>query len=354
MNYFNNILVVFNGQTDNQALVDQSVELAKTNKATITVIDVIEKQSEKKPRVVEDSENVDSQFSGVEFIEEFPGSENDTEYTKSGIGENADILVGGNRFDVQEFILQEEENDFERFISIIRAAGISVKSKKAIGISFIEIIREVMKNNHDLVMLSAEGGDGLSDSLFGNITMHLIRKCPCPVWVIKPGQQRPIKRILAAVDLAEDDIERFEMAQKIIELSTSLAQPGNSELVVFHAWSLFGESVLRGRGGISEFEIGRLLVETQAAHRQWLKELLKKIQIGNTKIQVFLLKGNAGELIPQLTKAKEIDLVVMGTVSRGGIAGFLIGNTAEKILPKINCSIITTKPAGFITPVKLD
>ena len=112
--------------------------------------------------------------------------------------------------------------------------------------------------------------------------------------------------------------------------------------------------MLRGRAGIPEEEVNKLLAETQAAHRQALKELLTTVEIGNAKIQVFLLKGNAGDLIPQLTRTKEIDLLVMGTVSRGGIAGLLIGNTAEKVLPKIRCSVITTKPAGFITPVKLD
>jgi universal stress protein E len=44
----------------------------------------------------------------------------------------------------------------------------------------------------------------------------------------------------------------------------------------------------------------------------------------------------------------------MGTVSRAGIAGLLIGNTAEKVLPQVDCSMLTVKPEGFVTPVKLD
>ena len=64
--------------------------------------------------------------------------------------------------------------------------------------------------------------------------------------------------------------------------------------------------------------------------------------------------AEAGALIPELALAKAIDLIVMGTVSRAGIAGLLIGNTAEKVLQQVDCSMLTVKPEGFVTPVKLD
>ena len=58
-------------------------------------------------------------------------------------------------------------------------------------------------------------------------------------------------------------------------------------------------------------------------------------------------------MIPELAAEKEVELIVMGTVSRTGVAGFLIGNTAEKILGQVDCSVLTVKPDGFITPVRL-
>lgn len=69
---------------------------------------------------------------------------------------------------------------------------------------------------------------------------------------------------------------------------------------------------------------------------------------------MYLLKGDAGDLTSELAQAKAIDLIVIGTVSRKGIAGFLIGNTAEKVLQQVNCSVLTIKPEGFTSPVKTD
>jgi nucleotide-binding universal stress UspA family protein len=67
-----------------------------------------------------------------------------------------------------------------------------------------------------------------------------------------------------------------------------------------------------------------------------------------------MLKRAAGNLIPALAEAKEVELIVMGTLSRTGISGLLIGNTAEKVLNQVDCSVLTVKPDSFITPIKLD
>ena len=66
-----------------------------------------------------------------------------------------------------------------------------------------------------------------------------------------------------------------------------------------------------------------------------------------------VIKGEAGRVIPEVAAKNEADLIVMGTLSRSGVAGFLIGTTAEKILHKVDCSVLAVKPEGFVTPVKV-
>ena len=48
-----------------------------------------------------------------------------------------------------------------------------------------------------------------------------------------------------------------------------------------------------------------------------------------------------------------MDLIVMGTIVRTGVAGALMGNTAEHVLDQVECSVLTIKPDGFISPVTL-
>jgi len=357
MNRFKNILVVFNSKTDNGALFEHAVDLAQRNRAALMVVDVIEEAPHGLAMPVRPKPASETQESAIPIIEGFP---HDTKVQPA-----PKPLVDGRKrmactteeptLDIQEYILQEEQRSLEQFVAAIRHAGIQVNGKTMYGTPFLEIIQEVLRSQHDLVMITADGRGGLKEMLFGNTTMHLMRKCPCPVWVIKPGQIKRFNRILAAVDLVPDDMVRIALNTKIMELSTSLARLGQSELVIVHAWTMFGESALRsGRSGISNEAVERLLRETQDAHRQWLIELLQQHPLEGLKCEVYLLKGEAGTLIPELARAKAIDLIVMGTVSRAGIAGLLIGNTAEKVLHRVDCSMLTVKPEGFITPVKLD
>jgi nucleotide-binding universal stress UspA family protein len=72
------------------------------------------------------------------------------------------------------------------------------------------------------------------------------------------------------------------------------------------------------------------------------------------KPQIHLIKGLARKEVPALSRQLEADLIVMGTVARTGIPGFIMGNTAEAILNQIDCSVLAVKPPGFVTPVTLE
>jgi nucleotide-binding universal stress UspA family protein len=356
MNHFKNILVIFDSKTDNRALLDQVVELAQRNQVAIKVVSVNEEASFGLAKPVWRGQAEQAQEPNIHIIEKFPyetpgqpALETSVDNWKRGTS-----TPTKSPLDIQEVILQEERHSLEQFIATIRNAGIQVDGKTMNGIPFIEIIQEVLRNQHDLVMITAEGEGDPKEMLFGNTTMHLMRKCPCPVWVVKPGQPKQINRILAAVDLVPDDMVRLDLNTKIMELSTSLARFGLCELLIVHAWRMYGESILTGRVGFSTEEVVRLLQETQDAHRHWLIELLQQHPLDDVKYEAYLLKGEAGVLIPKLAQAKAVDLIVMGTVSRKGVAGLLIGNTAEKVLRRVNCSMLTVKPEGFTSPVKLE
>ena len=48
------------------------------------------------------------------------------------------------------------------------------------------------------------------------------------------------------------------------------------------------------------------------------------------------------------------NLLIMGTIARSGISGILIGNTAERLLPHVPCSVLALKPDGWKCPIEAD
>jgi nucleotide-binding universal stress UspA family protein len=243
----------------------------------------------------------------------------------------------------------------ERLITPLRQKEIQVEVKVFSGTPFLEIIREVLRNGYDLVMIMAEGQGGLKERLFGRTTTHLLRKCPCPVWVMKRNQPRYYRRILAAVDPSPPfDEQRNALNKTIMDLATSLAQTEQGELHIVHTWTIVGETMLKANTDISENEMYQLMQTIKKEHGYWLKELLRQYDLNKLKYQIHLLKGVAGKVIPKLVQAKGVELIVMGTVCRAGVAGLIIGNTAENVLDQVDCSVLTVKPEGFVSPVSLD
>ena len=66
-----------------------------------------------------------------------------------------------------------------------------------------------------------------------------------------------------------------------------------------------------------------------------------------------LVKGRARRAIPQLAEELQVELIVMGTIRHAGIAGILIGNTAETVLDDATCSILAMKPDDFVSPIEM-
>lgn len=98
----------------------------------------------------------------------------------------------------------------------------------------------------------------------------------------------------------------------------------------------------------------RLIRRNLKAHQRGVDSLLGRYELEDLRYQVHMVQGQPRSVIPQLAAEVRADLLIMGTVSRTGIAGFLIGNCAEAVIRQVDCSVLTVKPAGFETPVTLE
>ena len=244
----------------------------------------------------------------------------------------------------------------EELIESVAAEGLHIEAKVLVGKPFIEIIRQVLKEDYNLVIKCAEADAGLTGLLFGSTDMHLMRKCPCPVWIAGPEEQDKYRRILAAVDQGQGDPAEDALNRQILEMSSSLALAECSELHVVHAWRFASEDLLRSKRTIlSDNEIDAMVEEEAHARRLWLEDCVETY-VTNTDEDAIdphlhLIKGAAKNVVPKSAKDLDVDLIVMGTVARTGIPGFFMGNTAESILNRIECSVLTVKPPGFESPV---
>ena len=323
MQRFKDILCVVADLTAGKHVMERAVTLAENNQASLTVVDVVE-------------------------------------HVTAGIG----MPDGGPiSADLQAALVSAHEQALKSLVDSYRNR-IEIQTRVLVGVPFLEIIREVLRNGRDLVIKVPDPRDFL-DRLLGSEDMHLLRKCPCPVWLIKPGRHKSFRRILAAVDAGdayplEELATRRVLRRQILEMASSLALSDFAELHVVHAWEAIAESALRRILNTSEKRLKAYIEQERRVHAASLDSLMREVTgdlgqdaLDYLKPRTHLVKGSPHREIPAVAKQIEADLVVMGTVARTGVPGFIMGNTAETILNQIDCSVLAVKPPGFTTPVTL-
>jgi nucleotide-binding universal stress UspA family protein len=309
MKRFKNILFFADRDEGITAALDRAVTTAETNGARLTVMDVVPEIS------------------------------------------LADYIRRAYNVDLNAQLREQRLQSLETLTQPYTDRGVLVYTTVASGIPFIEVVRAVQRNAHDLVMKVAEHDTGLAGSLYGSNDMHLMRKCPCPVWVDRAGNEPAYHRILAAVDPFDD--ESGNLQRLIMDLATSLADREHAMLDVVHAWEMPGESMLaNGRGRIPRGELDSLLDATENTHREALEALLQPYGLSTDCSNVHLFKGRPAQIISAYARELDNDLIVMGTLGRTGIAGLFIGNTAEDVLRETPTAVLAVKPDGFISPVE--
>jgi len=321
MKRFKDILCVVARGAEHKPALERAVTLAENNQASLTVIAVAERVA-------------------------------------AGIG----MPDGGPiSADLQAALVSVHEQELESLIEPYRQR-IKMQARVLVGTLFLEIIREVLRDGRDLVIKTAETWDW-QDRFFGSDDMHLLRKCPCPVWLVKPEALKTHRRILAAVDV--DDVYppremelRRTLNLQLFEMASSLALAEFAELHIVHAWDAIGEGIMHGAFMKTPEEEIMAHVEQERLHHAanldtLIHEVAERDALDYLKPRTHLVKGWARREIPALAKEIEADLVVMGTVARTGVPGFIVGNTAETILNQIDCSVLAIKPPGFETPVTL-
>jgi len=164
--------------------------------------------------------------------------------------------------ELQNIAVAEQRDWLDELVKSVAADGVPLEAKVLIGKPFIEIIRQVLDNNHDLIIKCAEDTGDLRRMLFGSTDMHLMRKCPCPVWIIKPTEHHKYRRILAAVDQDSEEPVTDLLNRQILEMSTSLALAEFSEAHIVHAWVMAGEDFFRSlRSGVLDTEVDAMVDE---------------------------------------------------------------------------------------------
>lgn len=308
MKRFQNILVSVDTRFEEQPALEWATRLAEYNNAKLTIAEVLPTLSWIQRRVMSDAEGL------------------------------------------QKRLTDDSRNSLEALALPLRERGVDVPTKVLIGKTSEQLTQEVVKEQHDLVVRVTKGAHSQATGLFGTTSMRLLRGCGCAVWLVRPGVPVKFDRVLAAVDPDPNDAAHNSMNKKVMEIGMSIAEYDQGEFHIVHAWQLFATTKVKARLGPGEFEAIERKAEAEIAAA--LDNFLAPYEMTHTSDRVHLVRDElkAATAIAGLAKQLNTDLIVMGTVARSGVAGAMVGNTAEHVLDHAECSVLTFKPDHYTSP----
>ena len=211
-------------------------------------------------------------------------------------------------------------------------AGIPATARIEEG-DILSHLEEAIKNdNVDLVVVGTHGRTGFGKLILGSVAEEILRTVHCPVLTVGPNAGTAwvvgtkIREVLLATDFSPESREAAAYV--------SLAQEFLARLVLLHV--------------VANPTAGELVspADVTAASENLLRQFLPEDAELCCKPEFIVAHGKSAEMILEIAKQRESDLVVLGARPESGIPGastHLPIATARKVVSHATCPVLTVR-----------
>jgi nucleotide-binding universal stress UspA family protein len=187
------------------------------------------------------------------------------------------------------------------------------------------ILRTAKELGCDLIVTGIASDEFLTRFILGNTVDSLLRRARVPILVVRKRGLKPYLSIVAATDFSEPSLHSLEIADRMF--------PGHVP-TLFHAY----DAPVSDRGAMRE--------QFRDLARQDCEAFIARASVPGwrgTKPEVLLDYGAPEALLFDLVRDRNIDLVVLGTHGRTGLANIFLGSTARSIVPAMPCDTLVVR-----------
>ena len=145
-----------------------------------------------------------------------------------------------------------------------------------------------------------------------------------------------LRRILHPTDFSPASRRAFAEA-------IALAKSTRARLLVLHVQSTIVPMV-------EPYAAATVYEDVQRAGRVWAKKQLDRLvdraRRAGARAEALLMEGAPSETIVRAARARRADMIVVGTHGRTGLAKFLVGSVASRVVATATCPVLTVRGPG--------
>lgn len=185
--------------------------------------------------------------------------------------------------------------------------------------------------------VAVKSGIGAGSSVHSSTNWELLRQCAAPVLLVAKNKWHRVKPVLVTLDLLTRSRSKRALNHKLLAIAVNLSQTLDVDLEIITAIEI--PTLLADMDLVDPIAYTK---EARASMQPQIRKLAAEFDLPEA---AFWIKRGPVELVITSRAAKvRAQIVVMGTVGRGGVKSRLLGNTAERVLQKLKTDILAIKP----------
>jgi nucleotide-binding universal stress UspA family protein len=209
------------------------------------------------------------------------------------------------------------------------AEGLDVEVLVERGEPAPRILDVVKRLGCELIVTGVARDETLGRLVLGTTVEALVRRASTPVVVVKSRPRGAYQNVVVATDFSEGSRAALEAA---------LALLPEARVRLFHAYRVPMES-----------RVGDTMAARAAAAHLAMEESRAFLAAspaaadGGRFIETLCEYGDVGALLEDLVQQSDVDLVVLGTEGRSGLAGMLLGSVAQRLLSRLSVDVLVVR-----------
>ena len=223
--------------------------------------------------------------------------------------------------------------------------GVTIELVKRHGSAGASMLLQYAKaEGVDLIVMGTHGRHGVQRLMMGSVAERTVRQASCSVLTVREQEDHAsptksgvsqIQRILVPIDFSEHSKSLLHTAQAL-----ALSYGAQLDLLHVNEMPLFA-GIYSGLMTAND-----LVPEVDKHALERLEHLWEQVGREEVPVKLHVEEGHAAAHIVDFAEQVGSDLIVIASQGRSGIAHFLIGSVAERVVRSAPCPVLTLKPVA--------
>jgi universal stress protein E len=246
------------------------------------------------------------------------------------------LLEGDDWASARVSYLQEQDDWLQGQAQQLRAGGVEVTAHTTWSEDLKrDILEHVSELQPDLLIKQVQQEPLLKRTFFTPMDWHLLRYCPVPTYLVGDQTQALPRKIVAAIDSANDQPQNQQLNARIIKQAERLALQCDAELHLISACDIAADFL--GDLGGAGLALGELTRELRRDLENAFLDTAERF--GVAPEHRHFISGDPVRVLAEFAHEHQVDVLVLGRNQSRGLEK-LIGSTTEHLLYQASCSVL--------------